>query len=53
MSLGPETKRAPPMHDVHDDLADTLDDHKDALRARAASLEVTAGPDAGSRGVPT
>ncbi len=48
MSFGPETKRAPPMHE-HDDLADTLDDHKDALRARAASLEVTVGPDAGLR----
>lgn len=35
------------MHDG--DFADTLDDHKDALRARAAGLEVTAGPDAGLR----
>ncbi len=35
------------MHDA--DFADTLDDHKDALRARAASLEVIAGPDAGLR----
>ena len=53
MSSGPETKRAPPltdeMADTLDDHADTLDDHKDALRARAASLEVTAGPDAGLR----
>jgi DNA-binding NtrC family response regulator len=33
---------------THDDLADTLDDSQhDVLRARAASLEVTAGPDAG------
>ncbi|HEX4517096.1 MAG TPA: sigma 54-interacting transcriptional regulator [Polyangiaceae bacterium] len=49
MSSGPETRRAPPMHGGSDDLADTLDDQKDALRARAASLEVTAGPDAGLR----
>ena len=39
------TRRPPP---PRDELADTLDDsQRDVLRARAASLEVTAGPDAG------
>ncbi len=43
----PATRPAPPMHD---DLADTLDDRQhDLLRVRAASLEVTAGADAGRR----
>jgi DNA-binding NtrC family response regulator len=35
------------MHDA--DFAETLDDHKDALHARAAGLEVMSGPDAGLR----
>jgi DNA-binding NtrC family response regulator len=44
----PATRRAPPPSPSQDDLADTLDDSQhDVLRARAASLEVTAGPDAG------
>ena len=43
----PATRPAPPMGD---DLADTLDDaQRDVLRVRAASLEVTAGADAGRR----
>ena len=43
----PATRRAPP---PRDELADTLDDsQRDTLRVRAASLEVTAGPDAGRK----
>jgi len=48
MTEGPATRRAPPMPDDERDLDDTLDDsQRDVLRARAASLDVTAGPDAG------